>query len=278
MTPYILNDLSMSDFRHPLEASSLKTLQDTRGLDRVVKKFYDMGLEKIIKLRYTGSCLQLTQESFPELHQLISISCEVLGVVQHPQLYVQRSDQFTATTIGMDQPIIILSSECIDKLTKAELLFMIGREVTNIKSNLIHYQEIGSIFPELMDALSGITLGLSGILSTGLKYALFQWVQMAQYTADRGGLLVCQETYTVKQLFSKLAGLPEKYWAVFQVEDLEEQARLFEGVSTKTFDNFIRFLYGNNLWAIARANEIFKWLESGEYNQIITRKGQSRVS
>lgn len=95
---------------------------------------------------------------------------------------------------------------------------------------------------------------------------------MAEYTADRGGLLVGQDTYAAKRLFTKLAGLPEKYWGTFEVEELEKQARAFEGFTENTFDKFVRFLYGNNLWAIARAHEVIKWIESGQYSRIIARK------
>jgi len=272
MNPQKLHGLSIADFLHPREVSSYKTLQDTRGLESVVKKFYDMGIENVIKLQYTGSSLKLSAKSFPELNGLIEIACEILEVTPVPDIYVERSEQFTATTLGVERPMIAISSECLDKLSKEELLFMIGREVAHIKCQHVLYQEIGFIFPELMDALSGITLGLSGVLSTGLKYALFHWAQMAEYTADRGGLLVCQDTYAAKRLFTKLAGLPEKYWGGFDVDDLDKQARAFEGFTEKTFDKFVRFLYGNNLWAIARAHEVIKWTESGQYNRIIARK------
>ncbi len=252
----------------------MTTLKNTKGLERVVKMFYDMGIENIIKLQYTGSSLKLSTKSFPDLFQLTETACEILNVKIIPELYVQRSEQFTATTLGVERPVIVLSSECLDKLSKPELLFMIGREVAQIKCQHILYQEIGFIFPELMDALSAITLGLSGVLSSGLKYALFQWAQMAEYTADRGGLLVCQDLFVTKQLFTKLAGLPEKYWASFEVEELENQARAFEGFTEKTFDKFVRFLYGNNLWAIARAQEIIHWVEAGDYNRVMVKRSQ----
>ena len=272
--PTPLYDMQVSDFMHPLESNSLRTLQDTRGLEKVVQKFYDLGIENVIKLQYTGSSLKLSTESFPDLNNMVKTACQILGVDSIPDLYVERSEQFTATTLGVDKPMIAISTECLDKLTKEELQFMIGREVAHIKCRHILYQEIGFIFPELMDALSNITLGLSGMLSTGLKYALFQWMQTAEYTADRGGLLVCQDVYVVKKLFSKLAGLPERYWARFDISDLEDQARAFEGFTEKSFDKFIRFLYGNNLWAIARAHEMMKWVDAGEFNRLLVRKGK----
>jgi Zn-dependent protease with chaperone function len=276
MNPHKLFNLSQSDFQHPKEAESLSTLKNTKGLERVVKKFYDMGIENIIKLQYTGSSLKLSPNSFPDLFSLTETACNILGVADVPELYVHRSEQFEVTTLGVDRPMIAISTECLDKLSEQELLFMIGREVAQIKCQHILYQEIGFIFPELMDALSGITLGLSGVLSSGLKYALFHWAQMAEYTADRGGLLVCQDIHVTKQLFTKLAGLPEKYWATFDVAELDNQARAFEGFTEKTFDKFMRFLYGNNLWAIARAQEIIHWVESGEYNQVLVNKSTTQ--
>ena len=254
----------------------MMTLKNTNGLEKVVKKFYDLGIENIIKLQYTGSSLKLSPKSFPDLFRLTETACDILDVNVIPELYVHRSDQFTATTLGVDRPMIAISTECLDKLSNDELLFMIGREVAHIKCQHILYQEIGFIFPELMDAFSNITLGLTGVLSSGLKYALFHWAQMAEYTADRGGLLVCQDIYVTKRLFTKLAGLPEKYWATFDVKELEDQARAFEGFKEKTFDKFMRFLYGNNLWAIARAQELINWVESGDYNQILVNNSSSQ--
>lgn len=272
MNQEILNGVEISDFQHPKEAASLKVLKSTNGIERVVKKFYDMGIENIIKLQFTGSSLKLSEKTFPDLYMLLDNACQILGVDTIPELYVHKSDEFTATTLGVDKPMISITTECLDKLSKPELQFILGREIAHIKSQHILYQEIGFIFPELMDALSTITLGISSMLSSGLKYALFHWAQMAEYTADRGGLLVCQDTYSTKQVFSKLAGLPERYWGNFDIDELDEQARAFEGFTEKTFDKFIRFLYGNNLWAIARAHEVISWVDSGDYNKVLVNR------
>jgi len=276
MNYHKLYHITASDFQHPEEVKSLMVLKNTRGLEKIVKKFYDMGIENIIKLQYTGSGLKLSRNSFPDLIRLTETACEILDVDYIPELYVFRSEQFTATTLGVDKPMIAISTECLDKLSQQELLFIFGREIAQIKAHHILYQEIGFIFPELMEALSSVTLGLSGVLSSGLKYALFHWAQMAEYTADRGGLLVCQDIHITKKLFTKLAGLPEKYWATFEVEELDNQARAFEGYTEKTFDKFMRFLYGNNLWIIARAQEMINWVESGEYNKVLVNKSGSQ--
>lgn len=276
MAPRRLNGLVGSDYEHPKDAKALHTLKDTRGIEKVVKKFYDMGIERLIKLEYTGSGIRVGQKNFPILIQALDTACDILNYPLRPELYIQRSEELQAITLGVEHPIIVLTSEMVNELSPEEILFVIGREIGHIQNNHILYAEIGFIFPQLVDTLSYVTFGLSGLISGGLRYALFYWAQMAEYTADRAGLLACQDTYIAKMMFAKIAGLPEKHWANYDISDFEEQARSFEGFHEKTFDKFIRFIYGNNLWAVARAHEIMKWVESGDYARLLGHKADSK--
>lgn len=276
MSPTPLKNLIPTDYEHPKDALALKTLKDTRGIKKVVDKFYDMGIERLIKLEFTGSGIKATTKSFPTLHRALTTACEVLNLNILPELYIQRSEDLQAVTLGVEHPIIVLTSESVNNLSYEEILFLLGKEVAHIQSNHILYQEIGFIFPQLIDTLSYVTFGLSGLISGGLRYALFYWAQMADYTADRGGLLACQDTYVAKMMFAKMAGLPEKHWGDYDVADLENQAKEFEGFNEKTFDKFMRFIYGNNLWAIARAQELISWVDSGEYLKLLTLKSSAR--
>ncbi len=276
MAPAVLKGLTASDYEHPKDAQALKTLKETRGIKKVVNKFYDMGIERLIKLEFTGSGIKATAKSFPQLHKALITACEVMDLKVEPELYIQRSEDLHAVTLGVEQPIIVLTSESVNNLSYEEILFLIGKEVAHIQSNHILYKEIGFIFPQLIDTLSYVTFGLSGLISGGLRYALFYWAQMADYTADRGGLLACQDSYVAKMMFAKMAGLPERHWGDYDVADLELQAKEFEGFNEKTFDKFIRFIYGNNLWAIARAQELMSWIDSGDYLQLLTLKSTTK--
>jgi Zn-dependent protease with chaperone function len=272
MPPSILHGLKAADYEHPKDAKALNTLENTKGIKKVTKKFYDMGIERLIKLEYTGSGIKATRKSFPVLFKALETACDVLNAGVLPELYIQRSEDLQATTLGVEHPIVVLTSESVNNLSYEELLFLMGKEVAHIQSNHVLYKEIGFIFPQLIDTLSYVTFGLSGIISGGLRYALFYWAQMAEYTADRGGLLACQDTYVAKQMFAKMAGLPEKHWATYDISEFEAQAREFEGFNEKTFDKFMRFIYGNNLWAIARAHELITWVEAGDYQRLLTSK------
>jgi Zn-dependent protease with chaperone function len=276
MNPTKLQNLLAQDYIHPKDQKALEKLQSTKGIDTLVKKFYDMGVERLIKLQYTGSGIKATYRNFPELIKTLYIALETLNVDIAPEIYIQRSEELEATTLGVEHPIIVLTSESINRLSKEELLYVIGREVSHIQQNHILYNELGFIFPQLIDSLSYVTFGLSGILSGGLRYALFYWSQMAEYSSDRGGLLACQDTRVAKMMMAKVAGLPESKWFDYDLEDFEQQAESFEGFNETTFDKFVRFMYGNNLWAVARTKELMNWVKSGEYSRILARKGNAK--
>ena len=271
MQQQILHGIESMEYEHPLDAQALNALENTRGLNRIVSKFYDMGIEKVIKLQFTGSGVFATKRNFPKLIELLESACIILNCPLIPELYIHRSEELQAMTFGVHEPMIALTSDAVNHLTEEEILFLFGREVAHIKSKHILYQEIGFIFPQLIESLSTVTLGLSSILSAGLRYSLFSFTQMSQYTADRGGLLTCQDAHVAKMMLAKMAGLPEKKWGTFDISDFEDQARSFEGFNEKTFDKVIRFMYGNNIWAVARAGELIKWMEDGSFQKVLNR-------
>jgi Zn-dependent protease with chaperone function len=277
MSQQILYRLHHSEYEHPLDAKSLDILENTRGLNKVVSKFYDLGIEKIIKLQFTGSGIRVTIKNFPDLVAALRIACEVLDAPEIPEIYIHRSEELQAVTFGVKEPIIAVTSDSVNHFSKEEFVFLFGREIAHMMSNHILYQEIGFIFPQMIDAIAPITLGLGNIVSAGLRYALFNWLQMSQYTADRGGLLACQDAYVAKLMLAKMAGLPEKYWGTFDMSSFEVQAREFEGFTEKTFDKVIRFMYGNNLWAVARASELMEWIDDGSFQQVLHRGGSNRL-
>jgi Zn-dependent protease with chaperone function len=269
MSPTPLKHLKPASYQHPREGQSLEALTKTKGIGKVVRKFHELGIEKAIRLQYTGGSMLACHQHFEHIIYLVELASHVLNLEQIPDVYIQRSEEFEALTLGVENPIIVVSSECIDQLSNQELLFILGREIAHIQSNHTLYQEIGIIFPELMDAFSGITLGFSGLISTGMRYALFYWAQTSEYTADRGGLLACQDEEAAKLVLAKQAGLPRKYWSTFNISVFEEQARAFEGYDQVAYQKIIRYILGKQSWAIDRAKELIKWIDDKDYATLL---------
>jgi Zn-dependent protease with chaperone function len=165
--------------------------------------------------------------------------------------------------------MIILSSLAVDKLSHQELLFILGREVAHLAHQHTLYKEIGLIFPDLMEAFSVVTLGISSLVSAGLKYALFQWDRMSELTADRGGLLACQDPDAAILFFAKLAGWPESQWNSINLNEFKKQVDSFEAGAQKTFDKLIGYMLGSNTWAVTRCKELWTWSIDGSYRKIV---------
>ena len=272
MGPYKLKELEPEEFAHPMEVQALERLKNTRGLGKVVSKFYELGFERTMKLQVVGSCLRASGHSFTHLEFLVDKACEVLECPITPTIYIQRTEELISRTLGMDDPIMVISTEAVDKLSNQELLFMIGREIAHLRSNHILYQEIGLIFPDIIEALSAVTLGIGAIVSTGLRYALFNWYHLADYTADRGGLLACQDKQAAMMVLAKWSGLPERYWQTYNTAEFEKQASSMESFDPRTFDKIVGFILGDHSWSVFRAGELLKWIDSGEYTDLLGQK------
>src|SRR5690606_21963042 len=109
-------------------------------------------------------------------------------------------------------PIVVLTSGAIDLLTEDELMFLIGHEFGHIKSRHTLYHSIGQTFPVLADVVGQATFGASKLISIPLRLALLRWSRMSEFTADRAGMLCCQNLEVAAAVTMKLAGMPVNYY------------------------------------------------------------------
>ena len=269
MDPKILSNLKAENYLHPFETKALERLMKTKGLKKIVNKFQEIGIEQNMKLQYRSSSVQVSNRNFSHLQYLAEKASDILQVDISPEIYIQRSDRLEGFSLGHDSPMIILSSLAVDSLTNQELLFLLGREIGHLDHEHTLYKEIGLIFPDLMEAFSVVTLGLTSLVSSGVKYALHNWDLASEYTADRGGMLACQDEETALSFFAKLAGWPEKQWTSINLSEFKQQVISYEPGSNKAFDKIINYMLGGNSWAIARAKEIVDWMDEGVYEDLV---------
>ena len=270
-----LINLDPREYEHPFDKKALDTLQGTKGLDTLVKKFYEYGVEKIFNIQLTSSNLRVTPSSVPEVYNIFEEARQILNLPVVPALYLIRADELQGFTTGVDHPIIAISSSAVDSFTDEELLFIMGREIGHIKSQHVLYYEIGTILPVLSEILGAMTLGIGSIVSMGLQIALLHWQRMSEYTADRAGLLACQDVSIATSALSKIAGLPDKYFDSFNQDDFVTQAREFQGYDQGNYNKVIKYLslmFGEQNWSVGRANEMYKWIESGRYKLVLDRQ------
>lgn len=284
-----IEGLNPLEYEHPLDKKGLDMLEKTPGLDFLVKKFFELGIEKYNQLQLVGSNLKITPSSLPDIYEVLENTCEILNLKTTPDFYV-RHDNYTSqfqavpnnlqgVTIGVEHPIIAISAECIDSFAKEELLFILGCEVGRIKSQHILYKEIAVLLPSVGVILGTATLGLGKVLTdtavTALSIALLQWYRWSEFTADRAGMLACQDLTASMRAMAKIAGLPRKYFDSFDVSEFVTQAREYEGFGDTSYTKFLKMLNlmsRSQAFTVSRANELLKWVDSGEYKLVLERK------
>lgn len=267
----VLKNLSSTEYEHPTDRSYLDNLNTNKTIEKIIKLYSEYNFERILTVQYTGSNIRVTEKNLPYLYNALKTACKILDVKEIPALYVAPGP-LNACTIGSSKPIIVISSVCLSLLTYDELLFILGHEVGHIKSQHVLYHSIGSFIPFLANIIGNLTLGIGEIAVKAVTLLLYQWYRMSEFTADRAGLLVCQNIDAVISVMAKFSGYPPSHYSEIDNNLFLEQADEFENFDNNTFDKLMKFfsvLYRNHPWTVMRAKELKKWYDTGEYSRII---------
>src|SRR5215203_4499682 len=108
-------------YEHPFDRSALASLKDTPGLELIIRKFNELGIERFLRIQFTGSNLRITHDNFPEIHDMAREATMILNLPVLPDLYIQGGESINAFTAGVERPIIVLNAGCIDRLSTDEL-------------------------------------------------------------------------------------------------------------------------------------------------------------
>lgn len=270
--------LNAKEYEHERDAASLRALKVNGLLDRAIKAFSENTFEKMDKLNYVGSNIRVTARSMPYLHRCVERACEILNISEVPAVYVIENPCLNAFTCGFSHPILCLHNSLIDRLTNEEIMFVIGHELGHIKSEHCQYDAIGRMLKFGMQ--KGISLipvvgqWIEQIVAPGQEYLYYDWQRKSELTADRAGLLVCQNLRASISALAKIGGYPQKAYRAMDVNDFLDQAREFEDMGQETSNKIANFLItfrDTHPWTVQRAKELMLWVQSGEYSRVMLR-------
>lgn len=261
----ILTGLSHTQYEHPFDQKALNALQKTPGLDLVGNFITRHTVEKIYTVQYTGSNLKVTSENYPKIYGYLQYACQILDLPKVPELYIEWGYNINAFTVGSENPIIVLNSGLIDLCDDDEIMFVIGHECGHIKSNHMLYHMMAQVINICIDFIP-----FGNIAAAPLQYALYYWDRMSEFTADRAGLLCCQNMEVAVRAFMKMAGMPIKEFGNMAYETFIGQAADFQQLDYDGLSKLIKFLSiadASHPWTVMRAAELLKWVKSGEYRK-----------
>jgi Zn-dependent protease with chaperone function len=266
-----LTGLRPQAYEHPLDRKTLDALEKFTTFDALIRKCNEYGFERLLRVQLMGSYLRASRDSFPDLYAMVQDACDVLDLPRRPALYIQPGG-INAFTAGVDQPIVVLNAGLIDTLTEDQLRFVIGHELGHIKSGHVFYYQMALLLPIIASILDTATLGLGGVFSAGMQVALLRWQRMSELTADRAGLLVCQDVNAVIESMMRLSGLPNRFADSVNTEDFIAQAREFQSFDSDKLDWIAKFLSGvgqTHPWTVMRAHELLAWVDTGDFDRIL---------
>lgn len=270
-----LRGLRSRDYEHPYDRRALAALESNAALSMAVSKLNQYGIERILRMQYAGSNLRATTKGWAMVCDAAAEVCRVLDIPTVPEVYIDWEIELTSIlTVGAERPLVIVSSVLLDGLEFDEMLFVLGHELGHVRSRHVVYSQIATVLPVIGDILKSATLGIGGLLSGGLQLSLNNWLRMSDFSADRAGILACQDIDAASRALIKLGGAVEAGHKDFDIEGFLSQAREFGGYDFDAIDKLARVvsaLRSEQPWTVMRASELVKWVDSGSYESTLRR-------
>lgn len=274
--------LDSTEYEHEFDRKAINILKDFPGIETLTSTFVKYFASKPFRIQLTGSNIKITSSNFPEIYEIVTEVCDTLGVDNIPDVYLSPNWWINAYTVGSNtEHLVCIESGSLEMLTRDELLYIIGHEIGHIKSGHVLYHTMGQYLPALGEIIGTLTFGIGSVVSKGIDLALYRWVRMSELTADRAGLLACQDLEVAMRVNMKMAGIPKTHYDRINTAEFIKQAKEFEAYDFNSIDSIIKILHILNQthpWTVMRAAELLKWVESGNYDRVLNRTSKNNVT
>lgn len=268
-------DLGKHEYIHPSDSKALAALRAIPGIDTALKKLLSVTGESAIRVTFMASAVKVTPKQCPDLYAKLQIACTTLGV-DMPDLFIQQNPLVNAFTGGVEKPVIVLHSALIERLNDEETLAVIAHEVGHIHAEHVLYLTAAQLILAIATlplASLPIAAILKELLTATMRGALLAWMRRAELSCDRAALLVTQDPHVIGRTMMKLAG--GTFASKINYDLFLDQAREFQkNYDESKLDKFWADIINAGLshpFPIWRVSEILKWVESGQYEDLMKK-------
>ncbi|KKD06264.1 peptidase M48 [Streptomyces sp. WM6386] len=259
--------ISSRAYEHPADRSALVALRKLSGFDTVFKALSGLLPERSLRLMFLSDSVRVSDQQFAYLNDMLRDACYILDLEKVPPMYVSQDPKPNAMCIGLDEPIIVVTTGLVDLLDEEEMRAVVGHEVGHALSGHAVYRTILLFLTNLAIRVAWIPLGSLAIMA--IVTALREWFRKSELSADRAGLLVGQDLRASMRGLMKLAGghhLHEMNVDAFlkQAEEYEAGGDLRDSVL-----KILNVLPRSHPFTTVRAAELKKWAESRDHQRIM---------
>lgn len=175
-------------FAYPAEISfeGLFENKEVTFLNSFIERYC---LPKVKKMLLTST--RVVPSVHPRLYSIYTSCCETLKISSNPTLYLGNFiSGINAITLNVaNEDIIFISPEAVDILNEFELSFVLGHELGHVVQDNMPIHTASGFIENLKQSSDF----WGSIISDIFEYNIKKWCRIAEFTADRAGLICCRD-------------------------------------------------------------------------------------
>ena len=262
-------------FQHPLDLAAVATLENTPIFPQVIRWFHGVTLDTQSHMHALGSEIRCGPNQYPSLYRAFVKLVETLDMPQMPELFISNGPM-NAYASGHEKVKVTLTASILGLMDDDEILFIIGHELGHIKCEHVLFNQVYRWLAN--GAFSVFEVPFAGALLHGVTLAMFLWSRKAEFSADRAGLLACQNPDAALRALSKLSssGYVTRNGEALNREALHAQMVDFKETVEDSLLNRVleasMSQHDTHPNCISRLEMLRAWAEDGSYEKFL--KGQ----
>lgn len=180
------------------DLQACQAIESIPVLPRAVEWVMNNWNTPLYRARLLGDGVRVSSNQLQTVHSLAHFSASRLGMPT-PDVFVKQDPTLNAYTLGTNSdPIIVIHSALVEQLEQDELLFVIGHEMGHVHCRHVVYNTIAKFIATGLGALAAS-------LFHPLSMAISAWQREGELTADRAGVIVCQNPEASLKAIAMLA-------------------------------------------------------------------------